>query len=167
VYNADVQTQERVFTAFRPDVHIRMREHDHWLQLGRAYRQAAKMLWRLELREFPVRADWPPLLGQHEGARSSHPERETLRRDQVESRSIITRCQTNQALEMLKLIHPEAHAAVYLVDVKHVRQDAAATALHTYRRHINRLIDKGWAIVAEFIECTKGAGDEGQDSQEG
>ena len=164
MYNADVPTQTRVFTAFRPDVHIRMTNHDNWLQLGRAYRQATKMLWRLELREFPVRADWPPLLGQHSGAISSHPERETLRRAQVESRSVITRFQATQALEMLKLVDPEAHAAVYLVDVKHFRQDAAAVALHTYRRHINRLIDKGWAIVAEFIEGTKG---DDHESQEG
>jgi predicted DNA-binding protein (UPF0251 family) len=142
-----------------------MTEHDHWLQLGRAYRQAAKMLWRLELREFPVRAEWPPLLGQHEGALSSHPERETLRRAQVESRSILSRVQTTQALEMLKLVNPEAHAAVFLVDVKHFRQDAAATALHTYRRHVNRLIDKGWAIVAEFIETTKGVDHESQEGR--
>ena len=160
-----MQTQTRVFTAFRPDVHIRMTEHDHWLQLGRAYRQAAKMLWRLELREFPVRAEWPPLLGQHEGALSSHPERETLRRDQVEGRSILSRVQITQSLEMLKLVYPEAHAAVYLVDVKHFRQDAAATALHTYRRHVNRLIDKGWAIVAEFIEGTKGVDHESQEGR--
>jgi predicted DNA-binding protein (UPF0251 family) len=164
VYNWGVQTQTRVFTAFRPDVHVRMTDRDKWFQLGRAYRQAAKMLWRLELREFPVRAEWPPLLGQHEGALSSHPERETLRRAPAESRSIITRVQTTQALEMLKLVDPEAHAAVYLVDVKGCRQDAAARALHTYRRHVNRLIDKGWAIVAEFIEGTKGDGHESQES---
>ena len=163
MYNADVQTQMRVFTALEVDVHIRMTDRDKWLQLGRAYRQAAKMLWRMELREFPVRAEWPPLLGQHEGALSSHPEREALRRDQIEGRSIVSRIQITQALEMLKLVNPEAHAAVFLVDVKHFRQDAAATALHTYRRHLNRLIDKGWAIVAEFIEGTKGADHESQE----
>ena len=155
----------QTLTPLEVDVHIRMTDRDKWLQLGRAYRQTAKLLWRLELREFPVRAEWPPLLGQHGGSLSSHPERETLRRDHIESRSILTRVQATEALKVLKSIDPEAHAAIYLVDVKHFRQDAAAIALHTNRRHINRLIDKGWAIVAQFIEATKGFDHESQESR--
>ena len=141
-----------------------MSEHDDWVHLGRAYRQAAKSLWRLELREFPVRAEWPPLLGQHGGSLSSHPERETLRRIQAEERSTVTRIQLTQALKVVKLVHPEAHAAIVLVDIKHFHGEKAATVLHTNRRHVYSLIDRGWEIVAEFIEGTKGDSHESQES---
>ncbi len=139
----------------------RMPDRDTWIHLGRLYREAAKTLWRMELREFPVRAEWPPRLGQQTAGLSSQPERETIRRDEIECHGLLKRQDLAAALKVLAHAQPEQFMAVHLVDVTGKTYEQACQTLRTERRRLHHLLERGWALIAEYIE-TKGASNAGK-----
>lgn len=146
---------------------LTMTDRDHWIHLGRLYREAAKALWRMELRAFPIRRAYPPPVLSSQQHGGSWPEKEALRRLTIEERSILKRDELSAALRALGGINPEALLAIQLVDMQHLRLQAAADSMRTYTRRLQRLLDEGWAMIARCIEGGKGEDHEDDQGQQG
>ena len=106
---------------------------------------------RLELREYPLRRSFPPTVSADKSFRISWPEREASRRIEAQEEDVLSLGQIKAALRALKAHDYEAWLAVVLVDVQRQSQAEASGRLNTHPRHLRRLIDEGWSLIAETL----------------
>jgi hypothetical protein len=106
---------------------------------------------RLELREFPLRRDFPPAIDSGSSFRTSWPEREASRLVDAQLDGVITVDQMRRALKDLKRRDYEAWLAVVLADVQRLSQAEVSVRLNTYPRYLRRLVEQGWTAIAEFL----------------
>ena len=106
---------------------------------------------RLELREYPLRRSFPPTVSADKSFRISWPEREASRRIEAQEEAVLSLAQIKAALKALKVQNYEAWLAVVLLDVQRESQAEASGRLNTHPRHLRRLIDEGWSLIAETL----------------
>lgn len=113
---------------------------------------------RLELREYPLRRSFPPSVSADKSFRISWPEREATRRIEAREDAVLSLDQVKAALKALKAHDYEAWLAVVLVDVQRESQAEASARLKTHPRHLRRLIDEAWSLIAETLQDARPTG---------